>query len=299
VKHVVHPKNHKLIIVAVATLASFFGLQAISKSLESYQLGHFLWISLVGYAFLVFWQSVVFDLHLRPTKTLRAWKKTVIHGIRSRFAYLSADNHGVHYYNFLVLPGIIYWSAVVLLFLNPFETGIKQVVILASSAALTIAYWYMKTVFYEHKNTHRNVRQIIFLTKLFASYASFTAVFGLVRYFGAGAISFAMAVFALTYVLIHQAFYQHHYIRHNTVKLILIGGLVTAEFAAMIFSIWNVNYFSGALAISAVYNAIWGLMQHKFIENNLRRELIYEYFAVLFLILVLVFSTTNFSERIY
>ena len=67
----------------------------------------------------------------------------------------------------------------------------------------------------------------------------------------------------------------------------------------MIFSIWNVNYFSGALAISAVYNAIWGLMQHKFIENNLRRELIYEYFAVLFLILVLVFSTTNFSERIY
>ena len=79
--------------------------------------------------------------------------------------------------------------------------------------------------------------------------------------------------------------------------MLLISGAL-ASVAYFIFSIWNVNYFSGALAISVFYNTIWGFVHHKLIEKNLTREMILEYLAVLLVVLVLIFSTTNFSERV-
>lgn len=289
--HVIDPSKHKLIIVSVATLVSFFGLQAAGRALDIFQLDKFWLISAYVYLFLVFWQSFVFDLHLR-TKSI--WK-----GLAQRFDYFFEGHHGAHYANYLVLPTVIYWSAVTAIFLNPFDVFLKSVFALGASVALAVSFWYLKTVFYGHDKTHRAVRQLIFIIKLFASYAGFTALFATGRYFGWDGFSFAVAVFMLTYALIHQAFFQHHYLGHNEVQMILLAGLVIAEFSAIIFEIWNVNYYSGALAISAVYNAVWGLLQHKFIEKNLSREIVYEYFAVLFVILVIIFSTTNFSERIY
>ena len=297
-KHLIDISKHRLIIVAVATLVSFFGFRAGSAALDSYQLDKFWLISLYVYLFLVFWQSFVFDLHLKTTYTWSGWEKSFFRALKQRFSYMFEKNHFGHYQNYLILPAIIYWSTVVMLFLNPFEDLLKSVFASAGAIALAISFWYLKTVFYSHVSAHRGTKQIIFITKLFASYASFTAAFGLASYFGLGGFVFGLIIFALTYLLIHQAFFQHHYLGHNEIGLILLSGLVTAEFGAIIYSIWNVNYYTGALAVAAVYNTTWGIMQHKFIDKNLNRQIVYEYLAVLFVVLVVVFSTTDFSEKL-
>lgn len=297
-KHIIDPANHKLIIVAVAAIISFAGFQAASLALESNEPGSFILISALVYIFLVFWQSFIFDLHLKHAYTWSGWEKSLWRALQERFAYMFEKQHFLHYQNYLILPTVIYWSAVALLFLNPFETLLKQIFASTSALGLAVTFWYLKTVFYDHKDARLNVRQLIFVDKLLASYLAFAAVFGLARYFGFDVLGFAMAIFGVSYILIHQAFFQHHYIGHKTVEIILLAGLVTAESAGVIFAIWNVNFYSGALVISAVYNTIWGIIQHKYIDRNLTREIVYEYLAVLFVILVIVFSTTNFSQRI-
>ncbi|OGE79304.1 MAG: hypothetical protein A2751_04915 [Candidatus Doudnabacteria bacterium RIFCSPHIGHO2_01_FULL_46_14] len=287
--HIIDPSKHKLVIVSVATLVSFFGFQAASQALDAYQLEKFWLISFYVYIFLVFWQSFVFDLHLRGD---------FLKSLKHRFAYMFDRGHLSHYINYLILSAVIYWATAALLYLNPFEIAVKQALSLVGAGAFALSFWYLKTVFYGHKQAHRGVRQSIFFLKLYASFISFAAVFGLGHYYGITPFVFAIMVFVLTYLLIHQAFFQHHYLGHNEIGLILLSGLATAEFAAIIYFIWNVNYYSGALVICALYNTIWGILQHKYIDKNLNREIIYEYFAVLFVVLVIIFSTTNFSEKL-
>ena len=238
----------------------------------------------------MFLASFIFDLHL---KKAGAW-----HALEERFGYMLDVNHWMNYQNYLILPGIIFWSAIALMFLNPFDLILGQGIILTATLGLTIAFWYLKTVFYAHKQARAGTLQVIFLVKLLATYLAYAAAFGLSRYFGYNALFFAILIFGVTFLLLYQAFFQHHYISLGTVGLILLSALAIALIGYYMFSIWNVNYFSGALAVAVFYNTIWGLMHHKLIEKNLSRDMVYEYLTVLFVVLVIIFSTTNFSERV-
>lgn len=289
-RHIINPAHHKLAIVSLAALVTFFGFQAASRALDAYALDKFWLICFYVYIFLVFWQSLVFDLHLRGG---------YMSSLKQRFDYVFDKRHASEYFHYLIVPAVLYWAAAVLLYLNPFAQVLKQALILTSTAAFALSFWYLKTVFYAHKNAGKHVRQAVFLLKLTAVFLAFAAAFGFTRGQGWSGFEFASVIFVLTYLLIHQAFFQHHYLGHNEITLILLAALATAEFAAIIYAVWNVNYFSGALAITAVYSTIWGLIQHKFIDKNLNREIAYEYLAVLFVVLAIIFSTTNFSERIY
>ncbi len=295
---IIDPSKQKFVIILVAALTTFFGLEVASQTLATYQLPLFLRVSLYVYLFLIFWQTFVFDLHLKKAGSWRALEHSLWQALKARFEYLKERHHWLHFQNYLILPGFIYWMTVALLFLNPFDELRKQVWIFLSTVALSGGFWYLKTVFYSHREASRISREVIFLAKLYASYLSFAAGLGLVRYFGLGAEFFTLTAFLITFWLLFQALFQHHFIGFQTLKFLLLAGIGMAAAGYFVYSLWNVNFYSGGLVLAAVYNTIWGLVHHKFIDQNLTRRIVYEYLAVLFVILVIVFGTTNFAERI-
>ena len=297
-KQIVKPEKQKQIIIFVAAAVSLLGLEASSSAMASYQLESFLVISAYVYFFLVFWQSFVFDLHLKPASAWASLEKTFLRSLKARFQYMASGHHFRHYQSYLVLPGIIYWATAALIFLNPFNSVLKQVFIFTSSIGLTISFLYLKTVFYAHKEQNHLTRQMIFMVKLYAAYISFLASFGICLYLGLGKLFFAILVADVTFVLLAQAFFQHHFLGFDTLKYLLSASVILGVTGYFVFMSWNVNYFSGALVLAAIYNTIWGFFHHDLIDKNLTREIVYEYVAVLFVVLVFVFGTTNFAQRI-
>lgn len=297
-KLLVHPSNQKFVVALVAALVSFFGFQALSLTLEAYQLPAAFKIAFLVYVFLVFWQTFVFDLHLRKPRTYTDLGRSVAGSLKERFEYLKHGHHWLHFQNYLILPGVIYWSTVALLYLNPFDALLKQVWIFLSTMALATSFWYLKSVFYAHRDASRLTREMIFITKLSATFLAFTAALGIARYFGYGGEYFGLTVFLLSFLLMYQALFQHHYVGSKMLKFLLITGALLGAAGYLIYFFWNVNFYSGALVLAAIYNAVWGIVHHKYIDQNLTRQIVYEYLAVLFVILVIVFGTTNFAERI-
>lgn len=295
---IIDPKNQKFYVTAIAALVLFFGLQAVSLALDFYQIGAYFQIALAVYVFVGVFQMFVFDLHLKPARTLQTFERSVWQAFRDRFRYLVERKHWLHFQNYLLLPGIIYWSTIGILGLNLFDNMRKQVWISLSTLALATTFWYLKTVFYEHHRSSRMARELIFLCKMYASFVSFSAALGLARYFGYGGMWVGLLVFLLTYLLLYQAFFQHHYVGYQTLKFLLGIGVVMGIGAYTIYELWNINFYSGALVLAAVYNTFWGIVHHKFIDNNLTRKITFEYLSILLLILVIVIGTTNFAQRI-
>src|SRR3989344_9102877 len=123
----VHPSKHKLIIVSIAALASFLGFQALSEILKAYQLYTFFGVSWGVYFFVIFWQTFIFDLHLKKSGSITAWERSLTRALLKQTQYLEQIDHLAHYLNYLILPSVVYWSTVGLLFLNPFDFVLKQV----------------------------------------------------------------------------------------------------------------------------------------------------------------------------
>jgi len=297
-KHVIDPSKQKFVIAALAVGATALGLAAASRAIFAYQIGEFLKISLYVYIFLVVLENLVFDLHLRPVRTVGALERSFFAAIRERFHYMGERRHFLHFQNYLVLPSIIYWATVALLFLSPFENTIKQILILASTLALGISFWYLKTVFYAHHEASRGKRQLLFIAKLYATFLAMSASLGISRYFGHEVLWFALLVFAISFLLMYQALFQHNYSGFKAVKFLLVSSISLGTIGYFVYIYWSVNYFSGALLLTAVYNAFWGIIHHRYIDQNLTRELVYEYLAVLFVIVVILLGGTNFGERI-
>jgi len=297
-EEVLTDQQQKFIVVFIASLASFLGFQAVSEAIRVYQIDYFLSVSFYVYLFLVFWQSFVFDLELRATYQWSRLDNSFWEAFKKRFHYLLEFRHFLNYQNYLILPGIIYWCTIILLYLNPFEILLKQAFIVGSTLALTVVFWYSRTIFYRHIEHKRNARQFLFRAKILGSYIAFAATIGISHYFGFDVMSAAIAVFALSYLLFHQAFFQHNALGFTSTVAMVVGAFIVAVTAAIVYLVWNANYFSAALAVTAVYNTVWGYIQHKHIDRDITRELVYEYLAALFVILVILVNTTNFSQRI-
>lgn len=300
-KYFISPSKHKLIVVLIAAGISLLGLEVVSFTLGIHQVFLALKISFYVYLALVFLQTFVFDMHLKPSSTLKRAERIFFSALKERFQYLKIKHHWLHFQNYLILPGFIYWTTVSLLYLNAFDQVIKQALIFLSTITLAICFWYLKTVFLRHEEARRSTRQCIFVTKLYASYLAFASAFGIMRYFdfqGTNIYWFIATVFCVTFLLFYQALFQHHFIGFKSLKFLLTASIFLAVVGYVVYRLWNVNFYSGALVLTAIYNTIWGIIHHQYIDKNLTREMVYEYLAVLFVILVIVFGTTNFAERI-
>lgn len=297
-------RKQRLISLVLALAGTFLGFQALSLTLRLYQLTVFAWLSLVIYCFHFFWLTFMFDLHLKNRGNLVAARLMNLKGLRllrqalmSRIAHLIEWKYFRHYVNFLILPGLLYWSTVVMLMLNPFRVQFKQAVIALSTASLAFSYMYFKRVFHKRMEHHEEGLKLLAIAKLYCAYLCLSSVFGLTVYFGLDGNFLAVALIFVTFILIYQALFQHGLLNFMNVSMTVAAGLAVALMGVLLFQVWDSNYLTAGLMLAAGYNLCWGLIHH-FSDKNLTKVLVMEYLFMTVLIVSLLLVTHDFRIRI-
>ena len=282
-RRLLHPKEHKSILVSFLALASFAGFEALALALRYYQIGVFWQLAAYLYLFLLLWVGFSYHTHRRHALTPAARR---------------SSGHYHELLNYLILPTVIFWATAALLYLDPFARGLQFFWTLLGASGLGAGLWYLKTVFRGHKKSTANQRGVAYLAKLLASYLAAAAAFGIGHHMGYGGAWTAFLIFLTSMLLMRQALFQHHEINSHTITLTFAASGIVALAGYYIYGLWSVNFYTAALALSALYNTIWGFVHHEYIARDLTRKIAYEYLAVLFVIYVFLLSTTNFAERI-
>jgi hypothetical protein len=296
-------KKHKVISTLIVTVGAFIGFQAVSYVVGLYQLNQALFLSFYIYIFHVLWLMFVFDLHLKKRSVIANLKLShqgfglLWRALLERFSYMLNWHHFRHFQNHLVLPGLIYWATIVLIYLNPFNYTMKQVIILAATACLNVAYWYMK----EHVTSRMEARvvslRLLALVKLFTAFMIYSAVMGVTIHFGYSAWFLGTATGVITFLLMYQALFQHDFINLSVLLWILIVSSVMAGVSMLVYQYWNTQYFAAGLVMLAVYNSMWGLLHHH-LEKTLTGRIALEYLAMTALVISLLLGSHNFDQRV-
>lgn len=295
--------KQKVISTLVATIGAFAGFQALSYVIGLYQLSTFLWLSFAIYGIHVLWLTFVFDLHLKERGVLATLKPThagfslVWAALKARFRYMTNWRHLRHFQNHLVLPGILYWSCVVLIFLNPFKYTLKQVLILATTAAMNIGFWYMKEHVSRRLEHGYSWIRMLSLVKLFAAFLVYSAMVGVTVHFGYEPSFLVMGIATLTFLLLYQALFQHHLLTFSSFLWVVIISLSLALVSIWVYLYWNTQYFTAGLVMLAVYNSMWGLLHH-WLERNLTKLVVFEYLLMTGFVISFLLASHNFEQRI-
>lgn len=257
-----------------------------------------IYVEISGFVYLIllFWLYFLFDLHFRDREHFTA--QTLLHAIGKRFKHFARWENLRYFQNYLILPGILYWGAVILIAINFNHFKLQHFVAVASALALTLSYSMFKEVFNDKTATINNNHFIILVyVKLFASWLAYSAALGIVWYYCFPTWFFYMAIFLVAIMLLYQSLFQFCALSfHNFMIVLSIACAVTLS-AVFVYKFWNVNYFSAGLFMTAIYNFGWSLFYHK-IQKTLSLQVLMEQIAILALILVMVFGVTNFNARI-
>lgn len=297
-------EKQKFLSTLIVSIGAFLGFEALSLTAGLYQVKNYVVLSIYIYLFHVFWLTFIFDLHFKKVSIIGAYlsgeleSHLVWQAIKDRVSQMLMWSNFRHYQNYLVLPGIIYWTTVCLLFLNPFKELIKQVIVIGSSLAMVVAYWYFKDFFSKKLEVHEVGLHILSLVKLYAAFLVSASSLGISWYFGMGPEFLVMAVFALTFFLLYQALFHHKLLNFQVyLSLVIISSLV-AVVAYLVFIYWGSGYLTGALVVLAVYNVCWGVLHH-YLDNNLTKKIAIEYVLMTMVVLSLLLGGHDFMPRIH
>ena len=296
-------RKQKFLSTLIVSFGAFFGFEVLNYILALYQIDAYILVSFYVYFFHVFWLTFIFDLHFKKKGVLayghlnQAGFKLLKSALRDRVAHVFNWSYLRHFQNYLVLPGLLYWSIVILLFLNPFKEPLKQGLIVIGSFCMTVAYWYMKEMFSRNMEAHEWGIKVLALVKVLAAFFIYSATFGLAFYYGFGLDFLLPAIFCVTFLLIYQALFQHKLLNFNLHFLILGISGACALVSYWVYQNWNWNYLAGALFVLAVYNTLWGFLHHH-LERTLTKKLVFEYTLMLLVVLSLLLAGNNFDSRI-
>jgi hypothetical protein len=295
--------KNKILSVFIVTLGAFLGFQALSYVIGMYQLHDSMYVAFYIYAFHIFWLTFIFDLHLKKRGVLAAAKLNhqgwmmLKRALIDRVEHLRKWEYFRHYQNYLVLPSIIYWGTAILLFLNPFDTGLKQVTLLFSTLALSVAYWFMKEHVSRKLEHEDHWIKALSLVKLYAAFIIFSATLGVTFYYGYDATFLFSAIVALTFLLVYQALFQHRLLNFYIFLWLAIIALGMGVVSLWVYSNWSSEYLTAGLVMLAVYNAIWGILHHH-LDHTLTKKIAFEYIAMMVFIVSFVFASHNFNQRV-
>jgi len=305
-------KFRKWFLVLSSSIVVFLGLEALSYLTGIFQLPYFINISALLYVFVILISSLIFDLKLKIPKSWERSSYYYFHTKRRlvkivriiaraaglRFRYLSSWKHWRHYQNFLILPTILYWAIIILMFLNPFDYWYKQIFIAAGTFLVAIVIWHLKTVFISYSQASINARYLMFAATIITAFLSFTAILGLSWYFGFSRYFFPATVFVMAFLLMYQSLYHHPLLEIKVnIRFVLVGAGLCFVAALIVANVWTVNYFSAGLLLAGVLHLYWSLtLQWRQGRLTFVRSL--DYILLFLFILLFVLVTTNFSSRI-
>lgn len=296
-------QKQKFLSTLIVSLGAFLGFEALSFIAGIYQVKTYILVSFYVYFFHVFWLTFIFDLHAKKRSVIGAYLSGELSGslikqaIKDRLEHVKNWHYIRHFQNFLVLPAIIYWSVVILLFLNPFKEYIKQLIVVSASLAMTVAYWYFKDFLSKKLEMHEFGVKALSLVKLFAAFLIFSATMGVVWYFGMDWSLLALGIFCLTFILIYQSLFQHKLLSLDVYPWLLTISVIVSATSFLIYNFWGLNYLTAGLVILAVYNSLWGMLHHH-LEKTLTKKLAFEYLAMLVLVLSFLVASHDFTPRI-
>lgn len=296
-------QKEKFLSTLIVTIGAFLGFEALSYIIGIYQLKGSLYVAFYVYAFHIFWLTFLFDLHLKKRGVL-ATAKLNHRGIRmvweafiQRIEHVRKWEYLRHYQNYLVLPGLLYWSAVILLFLNPFDNQLKQLIVISSTAALSVAYWYMKEHISRRLEAMDHWIRVLSVVKLFAAFLVYSAAVGTTIHFGFGPDFLFAAVVTLTFLLLYQALFQHRLLNFQIVIWILVIAFAQGVASYWVYNNWNTEYFTAGLVMLAVYNTLWGILHHH-LDKTLTRKVVFEYVIMMVFIITFLLAGHNFNQRV-
>ena len=290
------PKAEKIIFAVVCAAVVVGGFQALIYILNLYQIGIFIITADVIYLFLAFNIIFLYDLHFKthPGKEL-SLKPALV----ARTEHFWSLRYIGRYFNYLLLPTLIFWSTVIVLYLNFGHVKIQQSIALFSSIALVAAYWYIKEIF-SRRAEIVDIEIFVRMTviKIYSAGLAYAAAMALMRSsYCLSSYYYAGVVFAITFSLIFQALFQH---RLNSNKNLLITAgisLLQAVAGFFVYRFWGLNFYTAAILLVIIYNLMWGVF-HYYLDGALTKKAFLEILIISLLTAAMIFGATNFRARI-
>lgn len=305
-------REQKGFLVFATTLTVFFGFQAVAFSAAIYQLGTFLNLSLLIYFFLIGIVMFVFDIKF---KIPSSWSRSAYYyqhnkhrlkkvlsiiwrALRLRFLYIRSWHNWLYFQNYLILPTVLYWGAVLLIFLNPFDSLRKQIFIICATLMLAIVFWFFKTLFQSFNSTALEARYLMFSVMVLSAFMIFAPSLGLVWYLGLPPSVFVLAIACFAFLLLYQSLFHHSRLDlASNIKYAFFGALFLALAAFVVTKFWSVNYFSAGTLLAGCLFWYWSLVL-QWLQGRLTLKRAAEYTGLFLLIVLFVLATTNFHARI-
>jgi hypothetical protein len=305
-------KQQKILSTALVTIAAFLGFQSLINIINLNQAREFLLSA--TYLFVFFWLMilVLFDLHFKNRGAYQRAKfkhESIEHffqkqvnilatALKDRLTHLFKFSELKHALNYLILPALIFWSTVGVIFLNLGQVQIQQFYAFLSTMALGLSFWFIKEVFTRRKEiVDQDVFVVLSLVKIFTAALSFGVLMAAMRYYCLDPKFYASSLFVVAYLLLHQALFQHNRLSPKTQSHILLISLALSAIGYIVYLYWGFNYFTAAIFLGAFYNFFWGVY-HFYLDRSLTKKAFWEIFLISALIAYLVFINTNFSARI-
>ncbi len=288
-------KTHKTIYAvahALVVVLTFEGLIAILNLNQPE--AFFRTAFYVGF-FYILQVALLYDLHNKDLKNSTA----TLSAIKRRFGYLWSGRFLRQWLRYLILPGLIYWGSLVAFYLNFGFPKIQQIIVVLSSVAFFVNYFYLKEIFSRRNNAvDRDIFVILSVVKIYASVLVYGAVLGLVRSNCLSEFYVAAAVLPLTFLLIYQALFQHRLITYKNLIITLLISCAMSVLSYLVVIFWGYNYFTAAVFLTACYNLLWGTF-HYHLDHLLTWRAFWEIFIISLIVAAMLVSVTNFRAKLF
>ncbi len=307
-------KTQKFIAAVLISAAVFGGFEALIYIVNLNQITIFFWTAAAIWLYLWVKISLLYDLHFKNPGALKRAKikhESVTHWLnRSIRILLSAFWDRIKHFrewktfsswlNYLLLPGIIFWSTVVMLYLNLGRFMLQQCFVVLSGIALIAAYWHIKEIYTakEEKVSLKNFA-VLSAVKIYTALAAYGAAIQYAKY-NCDFISplwFLTIVFCVTFLLIYQALFQHKFTNFKNMLWTLGIALCQGLLGYAVYMFWGYEYLTASIFLAAFYNMFWGIFHHS-LEGTLNKRVFWETIIVSIFIAVFALSATNFRAQI-
>jgi hypothetical protein len=288
-------KTHKRIYAvlnALVIVGTFEGLLAV-LNLNQPEL-YFKTAFYAGW-FFVLQVALLYDLHHKDRVSFKA----SLRAFKQRFGHLLDKKFIKQWLHYLILPGLIYWGSLCVMFVNFGFPRIQQAVVVFSSIAFFINYLYLKEIFSRgREEVDRDIFIILSVVKIYASVLVYGASLAMVRNYCLNEFYFVFGVLALTFLLIYQALFQHRLINMKNLGLTFSISLAMGTISYFIIVFWNFNYFTAAVFLTACYNLFWGTF-HYHLDKSLTWKAFWEILVISLVVAAMLFGATNFRAKIF
>jgi hypothetical protein len=306
-------KTQKLITTISISLVVIGGFEALIYILNLNDPFRFLRVAFYIYIYLALKMALLYDLHFKNTgalkrartrhESIRHWLSRTSHiwasAIHDRFQHLMHWKYLRHFFNYLLLPGLVYWGTICLIYLNFGRLALQQTFALLSSAALIVCYWYLKEIFYRKKErVDADIFNTLSVIKLYAAFLLYAGSLGITRHFCLETHHFVIVVFILTFWLMYQAMFQHGFLKGQNLFLALFASFCLAGMAYFVYVYWGLNIYTAGVFLLAWYNFLWGILHHYLEHEKFSWKVFAELFLITILVTAMMFGVTNFKARL-